>query len=96
LLPTFTAGLRCWAWAPTGIAAVAKAVINIEATKRGRPTNVRIFIVFYPRAGVILTRASNVVYLHRVEEWLPCVPEVVSNLVDQNVVKSRAARDLPS
>ena len=47
LLPTLTAaGLRCCALAPTSIPAVAKAAINIEATMRGRPTNVRIFMVF--------------------------------------------------
>jgi hypothetical protein len=31
---------------------------------------------YYPRREVILTRRSNVVYLHSVEERLPCLPEV--------------------
>ena len=61
---------------------------------RGRPTNVRIFIVFYPRAGVILARGSNVVYLRSVEEWLSCVPEVVSNLVDKTSSKAKQRETL--
>jgi hypothetical protein len=51
--------------------------MDIKATVRGRLANVRFFIIFYPRVALILTRESNVVYLHRVEEWLPCVPEMV-------------------
>src|SRR5260370_14399301 len=58
LLPTLTAGPRCCALAPTGIAAVAKAVINIEATMCGRPTNVRVFMVFYPRLTSLVRRAA--------------------------------------
>lgn len=43
---------------------------------RGCPTNFRIFMVFYPRAGAILARGSKVVYLRNVDEWLSWVPEV--------------------
>ena len=35
---------------------------------------------FYPNRQLILTRRSNVVYLQSVEEWLPCLPGVVSSL----------------
>jgi hypothetical protein len=42
-------------------------------------------MVFYPVQEVVLTYKSNVVYLDSVEEWLPCVPEVVRSLRRRSV-----------
>jgi hypothetical protein len=53
-------------------------------------------MVFYPRLEVILTGGSKVVYLHSVEEWLPCVPEMVSSLVDKTSSKAKQRETYPA